>query len=152
MTVTSTSSRILHSLSGLSHPILRLILSAVRGHLDAYSDGGLRTALLLLRYRYISKIIDNLSITYNKSFNSVLWKWLVHVLAIVGYRGLKRGYLIPFFLFHIACYNPLLTYQFQEPWWLKSINICWKRSSTIYSHVAGKWRLILVTWRACCPL
>ena len=72
MTVTSTSNRILHSLSGLSHPILRLLLSAVRGHLDAYSDGGFRTALLLLRYRYISKVIDNLSITYNKSFNSVL--------------------------------------------------------------------------------
>ena len=68
MTVTSTSSRIFHSLSGLSHPILRLILSAVRGHLDAYSDGGLRTALLLLRYRYISKVIDNLSITYNCYF------------------------------------------------------------------------------------
>ena len=65
MTVTSTSSRILHSLSGLSHPILRLILSAVRGHLDAYNDGGLRTAMLLLRYRYISKVIDNFSITYN---------------------------------------------------------------------------------------
>ena len=63
--MTSTSRRIFHSLSGLSHPILRLILSAVRGHLDAYSDGGLRTALLLLRYRYISKVIDNLSITYN---------------------------------------------------------------------------------------
>ncbi|KAL9989194.1 hypothetical protein ACROYT_G003717 [Oculina patagonica] len=48
VTVTSTSSKILHGLSGLSHPIPRLILSAVRGHLDAYSDGGLRTALLLL--------------------------------------------------------------------------------------------------------
>ena len=65
MTVTSTSSRILHSLSGLSHPILRLILSAVRGHLDAYNDGGLWTALLLLRYRYTSKVINNLSITSN---------------------------------------------------------------------------------------
>lgn len=49
VTVTSTSSKILHSLSGLSHPISRLILSAVRGHLDAYNDGGLRTALLMLR-------------------------------------------------------------------------------------------------------
>ena len=49
VTVTSTSSKILHSLSGLSHPIPRLILSAVRGHLERYSDGGLRTALLLLR-------------------------------------------------------------------------------------------------------
>lgn len=48
VTVTSTSSKILHSLSGLSHPISRLILSAVRGHLDAYNDGGLRTALLML--------------------------------------------------------------------------------------------------------
>ena len=61
MTVTSTSSRIFHSLSGLSHPILRLVLSAVRGHLDTYSDGGLRTALLLLRYNYIS---INLSIIF----------------------------------------------------------------------------------------
>ena len=49
VTVTSTSSKILHSLSGLSHPIPRLILSAVKGHLEGYSDGGLRTALLLLR-------------------------------------------------------------------------------------------------------
>lgn len=48
VTVTSTSSKILHSLSGLSHPISRLILSAVRGHLDTYNDGGLRTALLML--------------------------------------------------------------------------------------------------------
>ena len=53
MTVTSTSSRILHSLSGLSHPILRLILSAVRGHLDNYSDGGLQTTVLLLRYTLV---------------------------------------------------------------------------------------------------
>ena len=49
VTVTSTSSKILHGFSSLSHPIPRLILSAVRGHLDAYNDGGLRTALLLLR-------------------------------------------------------------------------------------------------------
>ena len=49
VTVTSASSKILHSLSGLSHPIPRLILSAVKGHLEGYSDGGLRTALLLLR-------------------------------------------------------------------------------------------------------
>ena len=49
VTVTSTSSKILHSLSGLSHPIPRLILSAVKGHLEGYSDGGLRTAILLLR-------------------------------------------------------------------------------------------------------
>ena len=49
MTVTSTSSKILHSLSGLSHPISRLILSALKGHLEGYRDGGLRTALLLLR-------------------------------------------------------------------------------------------------------
>ncbi|XP_068695767.1 molecular chaperone MKKS-like [Montipora foliosa] len=48
VTVTSMSSRILHSLSGLSHPILRLILSAVRGHLDNYSDGGLQTTVFLL--------------------------------------------------------------------------------------------------------
>lgn len=48
VTVTSTSSKILHSLSGLSHPILRLILAAVQGHLDNYSDGGLQTALLLV--------------------------------------------------------------------------------------------------------
>lgn len=48
VTVTSTSSKILHSLSGLSHPILRLTLAAVQGHLDNYSDGGLQTALLLV--------------------------------------------------------------------------------------------------------
>ena len=52
VTVTSTSSKILHSLSGLSHPILRLILAAVQGHLDHYCDGGLQTALLLVRYIY----------------------------------------------------------------------------------------------------
>ena len=50
VTVTSTSSKILHSLSGLSHSIPRLILSAVKGHIDSYSDGGLQTALLLVRY------------------------------------------------------------------------------------------------------
>ena len=49
VTVTSTSSKILHSLSGLSHPIPRMIFSALRGHLERYGDGGLRTALLLLR-------------------------------------------------------------------------------------------------------
>ena len=49
MTVTSTSSKIIHGLSGLSHPIPRLVLSAVRGHLDGYNDGGLRTGLLLLK-------------------------------------------------------------------------------------------------------
>ena len=48
--MTSTSSKIVHSFSGLSHPIPRLILSAVRGHVDAYADGGLQTALLMLRY------------------------------------------------------------------------------------------------------
>lgn len=53
VTVTSTSSKMLHSLSGLSHPILRLILAAVQGHLDNYSDGGLQTALLLVRYIYL---------------------------------------------------------------------------------------------------
>lgn len=60
--MTSTSSKILHSLSGLSHPILRLILFSIKGHLDNYGDGGLQTALLLVRYFYCEtlKIVETL--------------------------------------------------------------------------------------------
>ena len=54
VTVTSASSKILHSFSGLSHSMPRLILSAVKGHLDSYNDGGLQTALLLVRYTYLT--------------------------------------------------------------------------------------------------
>ena len=49
MTVTSSSRRMIDNLSSSSHPVVRLLLAAVKGHLDVYSDGGLRTALLTLR-------------------------------------------------------------------------------------------------------
>ena len=47
--VTSSSSRLLHVLMSDAHPIVRIIIAALKSHLDLFSDGGLSTAILLLR-------------------------------------------------------------------------------------------------------
>ena len=50
VTLTSSSRRVIESLLSNSHPVVRLVLTAVKGHLDNYFDGGLQTALLVFRY------------------------------------------------------------------------------------------------------
>ncbi|XP_032231953.1 McKusick-Kaufman/Bardet-Biedl syndromes putative chaperonin isoform X2 [Nematostella vectensis] len=49
VTVTSSCATILHHLISSCHPIVHLVMLAVKGHLDVYGDGGLATCILTTR-------------------------------------------------------------------------------------------------------
>ena len=38
---------------GVSHPVMRLVMMAIKGHLEVFNDGGLTMAILLIRYIHV---------------------------------------------------------------------------------------------------